>query len=57
MEHVPVSEEKLKEGGGGVVVSLSTVKNVVPFPFKEEIGRFMQRKHIGKWSNENREAR
>ena len=46
MEHVPVSEEKLKEGGG--VVSLSTVKNVVPFPFKEEIGRFMQRKHIGK---------
>ena len=47
MEHVPVSEEKLKEWGG-VVVSLSTVKNVVPFPFKEEIERFMQRKHIGK---------
>ena len=47
MDHGPVSEEKLK-GGGGVVVSLSTVKNVVPFPFKEEIGRLMQRKHIGK---------
>ena len=43
MEHVPVSEEKLKGGGGGV--SPSTVKNVAPPPFKEEIGRFKQRKH------------
>ena len=50
MEHVPVSEEKLKEvgGGGGGVVSFSTVKHVAPSPFKEEIGRFKQRKHNGK---------
>ena len=41
----------------GAAVSPSTVKNVAPSPFKEEIGRFMQRKHNGKWSNENREAR
>ena len=47
MEHVPVSEENLKEVGGGVV-SFSTVKHVAPFPFKEEIGRFKQRKHNGK---------
>ena len=46
-EPVPASEEKLK-GGGRVVVSLSTVKNVAPSPFKEEIGRFKQRKHNGK---------
>ena len=52
MEHVPVSEEKLKEVGGGEggggVVSFSTVKHVAPSPFKEEIGRFKQRKHNGK---------
>ena len=51
MEHGPWTgfRRKVERGGrGGVVVSLSTVKNVVPFPFKEEIGRFMQRKHIGK---------
>ena len=50
MEHVPVSEEKLKEvgGGGGGVVSFSTVKHVAPSPFKEEIGRFKQRKQDGK---------
>ena len=45
MEHVQVSEEKLKGWGRGGCSFSPHRKNVAPFPFKEETGRFKQRKH------------